>query len=181
MRAWTSPRTLPATLSAASALPRPTRHGFLASTTERHAGGRDMALVAHRRSCSGCCWRAESRQRTSITPGGIARVDRRVGAGAVARFSFKMLGHEGGPTGHSDLVKRFQNSNHMGPSEFPHFAVRSPRTATDQNHGIGRLVARFNQSERVHVWQAILTYVATPSLVAPRRGLPALRMRVIRG
>ena len=38
------------------------------------------------------------------------------------------------------LVKRFQNSNHMGPSEFPHFAVRSPRTATDQNHGIGRLV-----------------------------------------
>ena len=26
----------------------------------------------------------------------------------------------------------------MGPLQFPHFAVRSPKTATDQNHGIGR-------------------------------------------
>jgi hypothetical protein len=38
------------------------------------------------------------------------------------------------------LVERFQNSNHMGPSEYPHFAVTSPKTATDKNHGIDRLV-----------------------------------------
>ena len=28
----------------------------------------------------------------------------------------------------------------MGPSEYPHFAVTSPKTATDKNHGIDRLV-----------------------------------------
>jgi hypothetical protein len=42
--------------------------------------------------------------------------------------------------GHCHLVERFQNSNHMGPSEYPHFAVTSPKTATDKNHGIDRLV-----------------------------------------
>jgi hypothetical protein len=41
----------------------------------------------------------------------------------------------------ADLVERFQNSNHMGPSEYPHFAVTSPKTATDKNHGIDRLVS----------------------------------------
>jgi hypothetical protein len=38
------------------------------------------------------------------------------------------------------LVERFQNSNHMGSPKGPHFAVASPNTATDQNHGIDRLV-----------------------------------------
>jgi hypothetical protein len=37
------------------------------------------------------------------------------------------------------LVERFQNSNHMGSPKGPHFAVASPNTATDQNHGIDRL------------------------------------------
>jgi hypothetical protein len=31
------------------------RHGFLASTTERHAGGRDMAPMGHQRSSCACC------------------------------------------------------------------------------------------------------------------------------
>src|SRR5262249_22316183 len=45
-----------------------------------------------------------------------------------------------------ELVERFQNSNHMGPSECPHFAVTSPKTATDKNHGIDRLVYPLNAS-----------------------------------
>jgi two-component system, NtrC family, sensor kinase len=46
------------------------------------------------------------------------------------------------------LVERFQNSNHMGPSEYPHFAVTSPKTATDKNHGIDRLaIARRELAE----------------------------------
>ena len=61
------------------ALPRPPWHGFLASVTERHAVGRNMAPMGRRRSCCGCCWQAGSGPRTFITPGGIARVDRRVG------------------------------------------------------------------------------------------------------
>ena len=46
-----------------------------------------MALVAHRRPCSACCWRAESSQRTSITLGGIGRVDRTVGAAALRHLA----------------------------------------------------------------------------------------------
>ena len=43
---------------------------------------------------SACCWRAESSQRTSITLGGIGRVDRRVGAAARRHLAtaFKTLG-----------------------------------------------------------------------------------------
>ena len=98
---------------------RPVKTG-LASVTERHAVGRNMAPMGRRRSCSACCWRAGSGQRTSITPGGIARVDRRVTAGAVARFamSFKMLVTEGGPTGHSDLGN-FDLCRHALPSRPP--------------------------------------------------------------
>jgi hypothetical protein len=45
------------------------------------------------------------------------------------------------------LVERFQNSNHMGSPKGPHFAVASFNTATDQNHGIDRLVPMKQGSE----------------------------------
>ena len=64
-----------------NALDRLGLNGFLASVTERHAVGRNMAPMGRRRSCCGCCWQAGSGPRTFITPGGIARVDRRVGQG----------------------------------------------------------------------------------------------------
>jgi hypothetical protein len=94
-----------AMLSPVSALPSSPPHGFLGSTTERHAGGRNMEPMGHRRSWYACCWQAGSSQRTSITLGGI--VDRRgkglltgEGRGSYApRHSILM----GRPQGHSDL------------------------------------------------------------------------------
>ena len=43
------------TPSAAWALLRWPQHGFLGSTTERHAGGRNMEPMGHQRSCCACC------------------------------------------------------------------------------------------------------------------------------
>jgi hypothetical protein len=83
----------------ASILLRSARHGFLASTTERHAVGRNMAPMGRRRSCCGCCWQAGSGQRTSITPGGIGRVDRRVGQGLLRASPWSRWRAQG----HSDL------------------------------------------------------------------------------
>ena len=43
------------------------------------------------------------------------------------------------------LVERFQNSNHMEPSEFPHFAVRSPQQQSENAAETDRFSCLFNQ------------------------------------
>jgi hypothetical protein len=95
---------------------------ILREQRDRQIGDRPSEPLQHRRLERG----AEADR--AAEDGRVARRDERT-----AEIDVEVL-VEG-----ANLDERFQSSNHMGPSECPHFAVRSPRTATDENHGIDRL------------------------------------------